>query len=347
MLPTLIPWQDDELLTEQRLDLRFYDDDWQNRVTIVAGEWPEKELTDVNGNPITDNELPSTVAAVIGEPTAVARNLSVGDRMPLSKQPNALEADLWLEVAAIVQPINGQDPFWYGELSPLRVRDDGRFLHSNAIVSRSTFFALADTLFPTQSPRFAWPVLIEPETLTLDHIPILQERLATLPDQLFQVEVQLQIATGLPDVVDNFAQQADDVRTPLTFLTATSALLAFFFVAMAATMAAARLQNEWDLLRSRGIGPWPFIGAAISSHPRPYFARHSHGGRFSLVAIARFGRGGAIGRYSGTRLDGGLADGGVDGRFVSRRSLCHCAVVAIRGTQPPVHCQRVAGGLPF
>ena len=248
-LPTLIPWQGEELLTEQRLNVRFYDEAWRERVTIVAGDWPQVELPDAN-----------VVAVVIGEPTAVAYNLNIGDRLPLSKQPTALEAELWLEVAAIVQPIDGQDPFWYGELSPLRVRDDGRFLQYNALISRDTFFTLAANFFPEQSASFAWPVLIEPNGLTLGDIPILQDRLATLPDQLFQADPQIQLNTGLPSTVGNFAQQADDVRTPLTFLTATTALLAFFFVAMAAAMAAVRLRNEWDLLRSRGVGIGRLLG---------------------------------------------------------------------------------------
>lgn len=266
-LPTLMPWQDGELLTAQRLNIRFYGDDWQERVTVVAGDWPEAELMDVGGNPlsvnsdrITDNRLPLTIAVIIGEPTAAAYNLDIGDRLPLSKQANNLEPDLWLEVAAIVQPINGQDPFWYGELSPLRARDDGRFLHYNALISRNTFFALATTLFPDQSSGYAWPVLIEPNNLTLNALPLLQERLATLPDQLFQANPQIQLATGLPTVVNNFAQQVNDVRTPLTFLTATTALLAFFFVAMAAAMATVRLQNEWDLLRSRGMSTGRLLG---------------------------------------------------------------------------------------
>jgi hypothetical protein len=267
-----MPWQDGELLTAQRLHIRFYGDDVDERVTIVAGAWPVTELLDVNGGPLsiigdplpvdgspmTGN--PTVVAVVIGDSTAAAYNLGVGDRLPLSKQASAVEPDLWLEVAAIVRPINGQDPFWYGELSPLRARDDGRFLHYNALISRESFFVLAATIFPDQSPSLTWPVLLEPNGLTLADIPRLQERLATLPDQLFQADPHLQITTDLPAIVDDYAQQADDVRTPLTFLTATTALLAFFFVAMAAAMAVVRLQGEWDLMRSRGIAIGRLLG---------------------------------------------------------------------------------------
>jgi hypothetical protein len=134
-LPTLIPWQDERLLTSQRLNVRFYGDDVQERVTLIAGAWPTVALWDVNGNPLSENgnqssadglpitDYPAVVAAVIGEPLAQAYNLGIGDRLPLSKQVNAAEPEMWLEVAAIVQPLDGQDPFWFGELSPLSTKE--------------------------------------------------------------------------------------------------------------------------------------------------------------------------------------------------------------------------------
>lgn len=240
-LPTLIPWQEGQLNTSQRINVRFYGDDLRERVTVVSGDWPPAESVEGDG-----------AAVVIGRPLAEAYELGIGDRLMVSKQASGLGADLWLEVAAIVQPLDGQDPFWFGEFSPLRVRFDGRFRQYNAIVSRETFFSFWETHFPEQSPGFDWPVLIDANRLTLNDIPELEERLDNLPDQLWQIDPQLRLATGLPVTVGRFAEQADEVRTPLTFLTATTALLAFFFVAMAAALAAIRMEGEWDLMHSRG-----------------------------------------------------------------------------------------------
>jgi hypothetical protein len=52
-LPTLMPWQDEELLTTHRLNLRFYNEDVRERVTVLAGNWPEVELLDRDGNPLS------------------------------------------------------------------------------------------------------------------------------------------------------------------------------------------------------------------------------------------------------------------------------------------------------
>jgi hypothetical protein len=241
-LPTLIPWQENRLAATQRVNVRFYGDDIRKRVTVVAGSWPAEEIVETH-----------IVAVVIGEPLAEAYELDVGDRLGVSKTASAMGPELWFEVAAIVQPIDGQDPFWFGQFSPLRVREDGRFRQYSALISRETFFTLVGTHFPGQSPSFVWPLLVDAGRLTLDNIPNLQNRLAALPDRLFQVDPQLSLATGLPDTVARFAGGANSVRTPLSFLTATTALLAFFFVAMAASLATIRMQGEWDLMHSRGI----------------------------------------------------------------------------------------------
>jgi hypothetical protein len=248
-LPTLIPWRAGRLITSHRINVRFYGDDVRERVAIVSGDWPEREMLDGNG-----------VAVVIGEPLAEAYELGIGDRLMANKQASGLEPDLWLEVAAIVQPLDGQDPFWFGEFSPLRVRDDGRFRQYSAIISRDTFFSLAASHFPDQSPGFNWPVLIDANKITLDHISELVQRLDNLPDQLRQIEPQLRLVTGLPVTVERFSEQANQVRTPLTFLTATPAFLAFFFVAMAATLSAIRVQGEWDLMHSRGMPTHRLLG---------------------------------------------------------------------------------------
>lgn len=243
ILPTLIPWRDEQIFTDQRVNVQFYDADVRSRINVLDGAWP------------LDAPLaPNVYAIVIGEPLAEAYDLGVGDTLFVSKQSSATVPDIQLEVAAIVEPLNGQDAFWFGAHSPLRTRADGRFRHFGALVTPETFRALTSTHFADQSPVYMWYVLIDANRLSLVDTAVLQAQLTTLTDQLFEIDRQLQLATALPERLSDFSQNADAVRTPLTLLTATSTLLAFFFVGMVATLAGVQLHAEWALQRSRGVG---------------------------------------------------------------------------------------------
>ena len=94
-------------MTEQRMNIRFYDVDVRERVSIISGEWPETEQI------ATDR-----FAVVIGAPLAESYGLEVGNQIPVSKRQTAVSPDLYLEVAAIVEPNDSQAPLWFGEFSP-------------------------------------------------------------------------------------------------------------------------------------------------------------------------------------------------------------------------------------
>lgn len=257
ILPTSIPWQGDQIFTSQRLNIQFYDADWQARVELLAGELPQSGAVET-----------AVYAVAIGEPLAQAYGLQVGDRIPISKQTSAVQPDFWLQVSGIVQPLDAQEPFWFGALSPLRVREDGRFRHYGALVPKETFHTIAATHFPDQTPSFLWYLLFDMDNLALPDAPLLQERLATLPDLLTPIDRQLLFDTDLPERVATFEQNAGTVRTPLTLLTATSTLLAFFFVGMVATLAGVQLHAEWSLQRSRGVAEarlfWVQMGRTVA-----------------------------------------------------------------------------------
>ena len=80
------PWIEQELLTHQRVNLRFYDADIASlleHIEFVAGTWPAEIRSQ-----------PNVIAAVIGNALAQTYGLQVGDRLPLSIQKEATRPDL-------------------------------------------------------------------------------------------------------------------------------------------------------------------------------------------------------------------------------------------------------------
>ena len=241
ILPTLIPWEEVPN-TNHKMRIQFYESGYQTRMMLLDGEWPDNEQLDHN-----------LYAVVVGEPFASAYQLQVGDRIPLSKQAGAITPDIWLEVAAIAQPIDRKDPYWFGEISPLQTRFDGRFQHYGAIISKETFQEMASTHFSGQRPRFSWYVLIDWHQFNFNDIDTSLIRFSNLADSITDVNIHFQATADLIQTVSGFVQSAENVRTPLTFLTATTALLAFFFLGMVSTLSGDRFSSEWDLKRSRGV----------------------------------------------------------------------------------------------
>lgn len=243
-LPTILPWQNGRILTEQRIDFQFYGQDeaaLAERVTFVDGDWP------------VASEEEGVITAVIGEPFAQTFNLSVGDRLPMSNRISSVQPNLWLEVSGIVRPNDGQDPFWFGDQSPLRQRSDNRHLRYSALISSDQLFQLSETHFGTQSLSFNWLILFDTNHLDRNHLIQLPTLLEGLDEQLFAVDDGFRIVTELPALLNDYSQQASDVQTPLTFITFTTTLLALIFVVMAALLASEQQQSEWVLLRGRGL----------------------------------------------------------------------------------------------
>ena len=123
------PWAGDQLVTNQRVNLRFYEG-IQDRVEYVAGRWPETASGDVN-----------VIRAVVSEGMVRSFALRVGDRIPVSLSQNSTEPNAWIEVTGVVRPQNPRDPYWFGEFSPLTVQTTERWAAQySAIVPLDTFF---------------------------------------------------------------------------------------------------------------------------------------------------------------------------------------------------------------
>ncbi|UCC65291.1 MAG: FtsX-like permease family protein, partial [Anaerolineae bacterium] len=243
------PWVGQELLADQRVNLRFYDADAEHlleQVEFLAGAWPD----DVRPQP-------DVVAAVIGKALAQAYGLQVGDRLPLSLHGQAGRPDFWLQVAGIVRPSNARAPYWFGTLSPLQPQSSASYVAQfGALVPTEALFELAADLFRSSHLELSWNVLLSPGAMALADLPRLQAQLAALAKDVSALEDGLRVETGLDAVLAAFVQQAETIRAPLYFLIATIVLLALYYVTMAAALSLRQVQREFAVLRSRGASVW-------------------------------------------------------------------------------------------
>jgi len=237
----MIPWVDGEPLLSDRVNLSFHDG-IKDQVEFVAGTWPA--VTGV---------LTDTVPVVVGEPMARAYRLDVGDRLPISFKRDDAQPSRWLQVSGIIRPRNPSDAYWFVEVHPLHAQSDRQWSRRySTILPAESFYRSVATLLPGAESSVTWNVQLTAGQLALARISDLRSRIATLKRDLHLGKLHIILATGLPELLTDFAAQAGAVRGPLYLLMAEIALLVLYYVVLVAALSVQQAEREFAVLRSRG-----------------------------------------------------------------------------------------------
>ncbi len=241
----LFPWVDEQPVSDQRVNIRFYgrnETDIVRYVNLASGAWPS-----------APDQSADRLPAVISEEFAQAYDLAVGDLLPLSFTRQESSPNFWLEISGIIQPIDPRDSYWFGGLTPLHAQSDDRWsAQYAAIIPYDNFFPSIQNLFPDIPMELAWMVSLSPESFATKDISSFRSQLAGLADDLRAQSPSITIDSQIDPVLANFAAQATAIRAPLYFLTAEVVLLVLYYVIMVAALAVRQVEREFAILQSRG-----------------------------------------------------------------------------------------------
>lgn len=244
----MIPWVGAEPLLDERVNLSFHDG-IQEHVEFLAGTWP------ADLGVLTD-----TVSVLIGEPMSQAYQLDVGDRLPVSFKRDEEQPSHWLHVAGIIRPQNPSEAYWFVQEHPLYGRSYGQGSNQyRTILLAEPFYRGVATWFPEARSRITWNVQPVPEQVTLADLSDLGSRIAILKNDLHLGELHVLLATGLPELLADFAVQAGVVRGPLYLLMTEIALLVLYYVVLVAALSVQQAEREFVVLRSRGASGWQIL----------------------------------------------------------------------------------------
>ena len=239
------PTFEGNLVEEQRVNFRFHDSEtnrFDERTEFVAGGWPE--IVQQGDN---------IIAGVISEAMAETYQLEVGDQLPLSLRTNATEPDYFLEVSGIIRPIDNRDLYWFGSFNPLSSQADNRYSEQfGALLPIDSFFEVSKANFAPSEVQLSWHIQLDHNSLTLPEVNGLQANSIDLSERIKSVKNDIVLQTNLPETITTFSQQANTIRTPLYFLTATVVLLGLYYVVMASILTLEQRQREIAVMRSRG-----------------------------------------------------------------------------------------------
>jgi ABC-type lipoprotein release transport system permease subunit len=244
----LIPWVDEEPRLNERVNVRYYQGIAEN-TELVAGSWPSEARAGQG-----------VYRVVIGEEMAQNYSLQAGDRLPLSFDKSQTQPDKWLEVSGIVRPRDPGSPYWFGESSPLHAQSDKRWsAQYSTFVPLDVYFEVAPELLPNSESEVVWNVLVDPEKIAVGDISLLRGEIAAQRTELYDLQPRVMQEGQLDDLLNRFAVQSQEVRVPLYILTAEIVLLALYYVAMTAALAAQQAEREFAILRSRGATEWQIV----------------------------------------------------------------------------------------
>ncbi|MEJ2208390.1 MAG: FtsX-like permease family protein, partial [Anaerolineae bacterium] len=243
--PWAFPWLEGEPAADQRLNLRAYEG-LKDHLEYVAGGWPAEAAGESGVVPV-----------IVGEAMARALVLRLGQRLPLSLEPDSPEPDAWLEVAGIARPKDPLDAYWFGGYSPLTSQNAPAWsAQYSAIVPEDAFWPTVAALFPGDGASLAWHVLLRHDAFSALDIEPFQAQLAGLDAELDSLRPSVTLETGVPDILARFQVQMASIRVPLYILIAEVMLLALYFVSMVAALSMRQVEREFAILRSRGSSAW-------------------------------------------------------------------------------------------
>lgn len=235
--------------------------DITDRLTVVAGEWPER-IDD-----LSDGSNPMPI--VLGADLAAVIDREVGDVFIARPFPSAPQQFELARVAAIVEPIDAEDLYW-GVDSPL----------SSAFFDLTSFEALTRgfPVDPESDPwarnmrgyqglpatqRFVLP--LDRDSLQLEEVPGARNALGGLAVDLGQDTAgRLIVSTPINGVLDRFDVRSVVIGAPILAMLALVVGGALYFLIFTAALSLEREGPELALLRSRGASYSQTVGIHVA-----------------------------------------------------------------------------------
>ena len=205
--PWVFPWQEDSLISDERINFRFYGG-IENRIEFISGGWPE--------NPTQEPDL---IQAVMFEPMAEAYNIGVGDRLPISRKNNETEPSFWIEISGIIQPLEARDPFWIIDHNPFRTTTNTRYkAEFSVVLPENDFHFVTEVFFPNANLILNWLAVIDPVQIETENINKIINGIESTRANLSSFERRVTLETNLDEFLASYDSQASSIRPTLYLL---------------------------------------------------------------------------------------------------------------------------------
>ncbi|HNB51025.1 MAG TPA: hypothetical protein PK530_03735, partial [Anaerolineales bacterium] len=208
---------------------------------LIEGRYPQHVLPSNDPGSFLD---PIPVEVVITPAVAEASHLKIGDVLHIV-------SDVFeYRVVGLVEPKNPQDERWWGDPRPFQVQIIPG-LNEDTLITPFLINPLTASSVFTESDR-SWRLIVDQTVIVPKNAERIQTALVNAQTGFERFGVQ--ISTGLPLLIENYANQLAITRIALYLLTAQALIFVFYTLGMVTSFMVDRSQSELATLASRGTG---------------------------------------------------------------------------------------------
>ncbi len=211
---------------------------------ILYGDWPR--------TPGEAGPQGAELQVVVGAQVARSMGLEVGSRVFVTPFRAAPEERLTLNVAGVVEPVDGRDEYWMGLPDQFAPQAHGEELVIPIYVTEDDFFQVVGRRFPTVVGDFGFNVFVDPSRITAESVDATQQSLESLEADLNKVYPRTFLLSRLGLTLEEYERELLLAKVPLYVYVSLIVILILYFLGLIAVILGKSRADELNLLRGRG-----------------------------------------------------------------------------------------------
>ncbi|MEE8412995.1 MAG: FtsX-like permease family protein [Dehalococcoidales bacterium] len=252
-------WADRPILTDGMRPTGYFQvfSNLEKHVTVVEGRYAE---------PATASLLPTgpedpnfTIEGMIGSETAEIFGVGVGDQLIFISGYGADERHIFIELTAIIDPIDPTEEFWFLNTNIFTARaDQGKV--APIFIPEQTLFEVIGRLIPTTRATYNWFYYIDTDKISAENAGNIKNAVQRMERQLLTTLPRSGMFTILNSVLTQYQGKLMFTQIPLFLIVSQIVAIIMYYLITVANMLIERQSGEIALFRSRGASTWQIIG---------------------------------------------------------------------------------------
>lgn len=229
----------------------------EKHIKVLEGQYAEPAPFSPTQEELEDSGF--HIEGMIGSETAENFGVGVGDRLVFSGGYGEYANEISIEIAAIIDPVDPKDEFWFLNTDIFTVPLDQGLVAPIFIPEQSLFEAVGN-LFPTMTASYHWFYYVDIEKINSQNAENLKNAVRRMERQLLANLPRSGLFTTLPSVIIEYQGKLMYTQIPLFLIVSQIVAIILYYLVTVANMLIERQAGEIALFRSRGASTWHIIG---------------------------------------------------------------------------------------
>jgi hypothetical protein len=239
-------YKGDKVQTTGDLTFLFFKTDFEKKVRLVDGQWPQL-LPQAAGEPLV-------IEVLVGATLAPKLGWQVGSTVAILPYGAGSSARVKVRIAGTMEPIDGGDMYWLGDLSHFEWMSEGSQAVVPLFTTEEVYLDSFGAVFPTVMGTYWWFSFLDTDKVTSPLVERAKRDLGTLETDINKALPRSYVLTGLDSTLVSYEQRLTMSRVPLLLFISLVVGLLLYFLALVMNMLVQSRSREMAMVRGRGAG---------------------------------------------------------------------------------------------